>query len=147
MQGLFVSVRGRAIGQLRLEVVDGVFLAAHGLLRVEVAGRAQAQVTAQVVAGRALHADQQTAGRSLVAAQPLDGIRQQIPAAQVEIADAEIRPLRAAHGFAQGGDQLVRDVIEDSGHGVSSAFRRLATRPSCARAQAACAAPLACCLA
>jgi hypothetical protein len=78
--------------------------------------RQEAVSEAQVVLGEALHADKETALDTL-AARPLfnQGV-DRFPAAQVEIADAEVGALGDLERVPQRGQEVGGDVVKDAGH-------------------------------
>ena len=39
-----------------------------------------------------------------------------LPTPKVEVADAKIRSVGSLQGLLQGGEKVLRDVVEDSGH-------------------------------
>ena len=94
---------------LRLEA-DG------GLIVHRLVGADQAQALAKLLCGQALHADQQAAlvvrtNRPLV-----DAGVYGFPAAEIEVADAEIRAFGDEQGLFEGREQGRVNVVEDAGH-------------------------------
>lgn len=88
-------------------VVDGAFAGEHS------------ENGSALVLGSALHPDEQTAAIPRTAAPCLNGFVKISPAAKIEIADAEIGPLRNTERGFQSRQEAVLDVVEDSGHGVA----------------------------
>ena len=82
--------------------------------------RQKAVGEAQFVLGEPLHADQETALGTVAARPLLDQGVDRFPAAQIEVADAEIGALGDFERVPQGWQKIGGDVVEDAGHvGVS----------------------------
>ena len=81
-----------------------------------------------------LHADEQPAASPGAARPSFDVFVDGAPAAQIEIADAEIRALGHGQGLRQRGEQVLFDVVEDSRHAPGSSrysrIRRPREKPS-----------------
>ena len=115
-----VLVGGRADHQLPAELLGQLLLEAEGRLVVHRLGIVgQAQRAAQLVLGQPLHAHQQPTGVAWAARPGLHQGRQLAPAAQVEVAHAEIGARGKLDRFLEGRQELVFDVIEDTRHWVS----------------------------
>ena len=77
----------------------------------------QAEDCLQVVLGKPLHADEQAAALAIAAGPAFDGLVELLPAAEVEVADAEVGAVGDLDGVQQGGEEGLLDVVEDAGHG------------------------------
>src|SRR5205807_7033777 len=75
-----------------------------------------------------VHADQQPATLPLAAGPGIDVLVELLPAAQIEIANAEIGALRDLERLAQGRQQALLDIVEDTRHIASVPV--LVSRPS-----------------
>ena len=94
-----------------------LFLRRRGGLVVEpVCGRGEAACAAQLFVGQVLHTDEEAAAAVFAAGPifdvPVDGA----PAAQIEVADAEVGAVGVLEGLGQGVAEVVVDVVEDAGH-------------------------------
>jgi hypothetical protein len=118
----FILIRGRAEGELGAELLRQLALQPDdGLLADLLLMRQQAVGLPEFLLRHTLHPDKQSALAAL-AARPLVNQRiNRLPAAQIEIANAEVRAVGEFKGLPQGGQQLLRDVIEDARHGCSLA--------------------------
>ena len=74
---------------------------------------------AQLVAGQALHADEQAAAVARPARPAVDVGVDLLPAAQVEVTNAKVRPFGDLQRFLQGGEQRFVYVVEYSWHCIS----------------------------
>ena len=115
----FVRIGGCAEGKLRSKFLRYPALFPNGGLIVEtIAIASNTETLPQFLRGRDVHSDKESAAPFLLAV-PAVGIRCQFtPAAQVEVTDAEVCPLRKRERIPQGRQQILIDVVEDSGHGV-----------------------------
>ena len=133
---LLVFVARRAKSQLTAKFFDDSPFAPQNLLLIDWLARAQTEVFSQFVAGRGIHADEKAAATLFIARQLLDIRLQEPPAAQVEVAGAEVRSIGRLHRASQRGEQLFRYVVKDSGHGKSFPGGRydsaVATKRKCA---------------
>ncbi len=118
-QGRLIGVGRHAEGQLIAEFLGDMALFADGGLIVEsgVVFPGQQRPT-QLVRGADVHTHQQAATLAHATRPAIDVTRQMPPAAQVEVADAEIPPLRDLKSLLQRRQQRLLDVIEDPRHGV-----------------------------
>ena len=117
-QACLVLVRGRADEQLLAKLLRHAGFEAHDGSLVHLLRSLEAENLAQFVFRLLLHADQQAAAALLVALPALHQAIDGAPAAQVEIADAEIGALGYPERILQGFEQFVFDIVEDTRHGL-----------------------------
>jgi hypothetical protein len=70
----------------------------------------------QLLLGKGLHAHEQPAALAITAGPLLDVLVKLPPSAKVEVPNAEIRPMRNAHGGLEGRQELLIDVVENPWH-------------------------------
>src|SRR5262245_43334270 len=80
----------------------------------------QAHGRTKLLLGHLLHADQEPAAMPIAPLPSLDKLAHLSPAAQVEVADAEVRPLGKRERFPQSWQQRLVDIVEDARHGATS---------------------------
>jgi len=66
--------------------------------------------------GEGLHAYERAATLAITAGPLLDVLVKLPPSAKVEVPNAEIRPMRNAHGGLEGRQELLIDVVENPWH-------------------------------
>lgn len=116
-QSLLVGVGGRADQQLLAKFVGHTLFQAHDGSLINALLSAQAEQFAQFVLWPLGHADEEAA-RAVRAALPvLHETVEGLPAAQVEVADAEVCAFGDFEGVLQGFEQAVFYVVEDARHG------------------------------
>lgn len=117
-----VGIGRRAEHQLLAELLGHPLLEAKNGLLVDpfFARMKKAQRGAKLFLGMRLHPDKQSATTFLRARPRLDQRIEELPAAKIEIADAKVRPRRQLQRILKGGKQGKVDVVEDSGHNLSS---------------------------
>ena len=108
--------RGDAEGDLLAQVRGELGLEPRGgrVIQPIVACLGAIEVAYLVVRG--LHADENAANLTRLDCPRLDQIIYGLPASQVQISDAEIGARRHRQSGAQGTQQLLFDVVENSGH-------------------------------
>jgi len=92
----------------------------------------------QIVASELLDLAGPAGPVAIAARPPLDAIVDCLPAAKIEVADAEIGSLRDAERFAQSGQKLLVDIVENASaidELWSSSARVLTTPGFCARSR------------
>lgn len=122
-QASFVGARGNAVGQLVTKALRELPLPPDSRGVVDFLVRStHAHRCAKLFFRQPLHADQEAALVSVTAG-PLFDLRVDLPpATEVEVPDAEVAALRKAHGFGEGREEVVLDVVENLRHcGVCSA--------------------------
>src|ERR1019366_5509454 len=72
----------------------------------------------KLVLPQTLHPDQHATTGTLASAPALDTARDRPPSAEIEVADAEVGPIRQAKRLFERGVELGFDVVEDRGHGL-----------------------------
>ncbi len=77
---------------------------------------AAAESIAEFVGWQTLHSDEQPTAMSIAPGPVFDLLVDLLPAAQIEISDAEITPLTERERLTQGREQRLLDIVEDSGH-------------------------------
>src|SRR5712692_1964882 len=116
-QTRFVFVRRDAERQLCPELFGEFLLQAQGALVVECFVLPhQTEELAQLLLGRALHADEQSALAAGSAGPTLDKGIERLPAAQVEIADTEVRTVGQLENLLQLRQEGLLDVVKDARH-------------------------------
>ena len=129
-QAGLVSIGRRTQGQLFAEFLGQPFLEARRRLSVECAAAPrQTMGEAYLLVRQPLHADEQPAASPGAARPSFDVLVDGAPAAQIEIADAEIRALGHGQGFRQRGEQVLFDVVENSRHAPGSSWCSRIRRP------------------
>ena len=119
-QAGLVLVRRRADHELVPELAGQAPLEPQRRPVVELAeGLSESERIAQIVLGRALHADQHAATTLGTAGPNLDQVVNRLPSAKVEIAHAEVGALRNFQSAAESGKQAVLDVVEYPRHFTS----------------------------
>jgi hypothetical protein len=116
-QAGFVFVRRGADGQLLAEFLGQFLFQPEGGLVVDFpVAVEQAHRRPQLLGRRTVHPDQQPAAVTVTAGPAFDELVKLLPAPQVEVADAEIGPIRDFQGLPQGRQKQLLDVVEDAGH-------------------------------
>ena len=80
----------------------------------------EAEEGLQVLLGKPLHADEEAAALAVAPGPIVDGPVELFPAAQVEVADAEVGALRDLQSLQQGFEEGLLDVVEDAWHGENT---------------------------
>jgi hypothetical protein len=115
-QSFFIGIGWRADKQLLAELLRHTGFEAHDGALVDLLPALEAENLAQFIFGFLLHPNQQPAAPLLIALpafhQAIDGA----PAAQIEIANAEISPFRNFQRMLQSIQQALVDVVEDAWH-------------------------------
>jgi len=96
---------------------------------IDLLAAAQAEQFAQFVLGPLCHADQEAAAASCATVPLLHQTVEILPAAQVEVAHAEVGVLRDLEGVLQGFEQVVFNVVKDARHGALLLFLVCAVSP------------------
>jgi hypothetical protein len=83
-----------------------------------------------------VHADEQAAALVVPTGPVVDEGRESAPAAEIEIADAEIAPVGNADGVAQGGEEIALNIVENLRHqspseGTAGVLRREPIKTLC----------------
>ena len=115
----FIVRSGAAPGQLIAELIGGLFAhPAGGGVVEELSAPYPLQGFTQIGFLQSLHPDQQAALMAVTARPVLYHRINRLPAAQVEVADGEIRTLAECQRLPQRGQKLRLDIVKDSRHGA-----------------------------
>jgi hypothetical protein len=109
IRGAHSELVAEFLGELALEASGG--LVVHWLV-----GPDQAEALAEFLGREALHADKEAALVVRTAGPFVDPRVDGLPAAQIEVANTEVRALENEKGLLKGREQGGLNVIEDAGH-------------------------------
>jgi hypothetical protein len=120
-QAALIGIGGHAKGKLVLEFFSQLLFPSKGGLIVDAfVGVHHAQGLVQFCLRQTLHAHQQAAAVSIAAGPALDELVNLLPAAEVEVADAEIGAIGQGERLAQGREQGLVDVVKDARHSLAT---------------------------
>ncbi len=123
-QARLVFIGRRADGQLLAELRSQLLLQPDRRLVVDRAfASEQTHGRAELLLRRPLHPDQQPTALPLPAGPPLDAGVELLPAAEVEVPDAEVGALGDVQRLLQGRQERLIDVVEDPRHRLTLLHR------------------------
>jgi hypothetical protein len=116
-QTSLVGIGRRAQRQLVAKVAGKGFPEANGSLLIKVAVLLDESVSfGKLLLRKGLHANEQAAAFPVPTSPLFDVLVELTPSPEIEVPDAEISPMRDAKGGLEGRQELLVDIVENTGH-------------------------------